>query len=160
MGFTMRKTIQSRRSGRSLGTCQMDLQFDNDKILLPGESLPIDMEIAHSCHQSYAISEIRIRIHEVQKSRCHNHKKSRNRKVFKSDISLRQVEKAKSAAMDIRGFLDIPSSALCDNNASSRDGPVVHHYLEVKLMSRGSEENLRFQFPLAIGWQQHTSLSN
>mmetsp|Transcript_5449 Transcript_5449/g.8349 ORF Transcript_5449/g.8349 Transcript_5449/m.8349 type:complete len:171 (-) Transcript_5449:91-603(-) len=153
MGFTMRKTIQSKRSGRRFGTCQLDLQFDNDKIMLPGESMPIDMEIAHSCYQTYAMNEIRIRLHEVlqsnNNSKNNNNKRSKSKdvKVYKHNIALPTTTTAnKSGTMDIKGVLDIPSSVLCD---SRRDG--VHHYLEVKILSRGKEETLRFQFPLAIG---------
>mmetsp|Transcript_18917 Transcript_18917/g.28012 ORF Transcript_18917/g.28012 Transcript_18917/m.28012 type:complete len:171 (-) Transcript_18917:37-549(-) len=157
MGFKLRKTIQSRRSGRTLGTCQMDLQFDNEKTLLPGQSMPFDMEIAHSCQKNYAIDEIRIRVHEVQQQpRC---KKSRNSKVSKSEIRLPQRKQSKSDAVDIKAELNIPSSVLCDN-VSTVVGPVVYHYLEVKLMSRGAEEIVRFKFPLAIGKEQYTTLSD
>mmetsp|Transcript_27122 Transcript_27122/g.30949 ORF Transcript_27122/g.30949 Transcript_27122/m.30949 type:complete len:371 (+) Transcript_27122:304-1416(+) len=175
--FAQRKILQARRSREKRGTCQVSLRLlENDTVLLPGDSLPVDIDIAHSCYNKYPLEEIRIRVHEVQtttKTPSRNYlmlrkrirssatsTKSRDIKLIKYDFLTHTSPESwrKSAAIDIHGLnLVIPPTALCD----CYDGPIlVHHYLEIKLLSSGLEETIRFRFPLSIGGDQLTYVPN
>jgi len=164
--LTQRKTLQSKRGREKLGTCQVSLNLpENQKILLPGDSLPVDIEIAHSCYEKFALNEIRIRVHEIQtvarsKRKAFSSTKPRDIKLTKYDILTNGVPATwrKNAVIDIQGLdVIIPETALCD---CSNGSTLVHHFLEIKLISSGREETLRFKFPLAIGSDQYTSVSN
>lgn len=154
MTFTLRKTIQSRQ-GDTIGTCQVAIYFPKEnKSLLPGQSMPLTMDIAHSCHSPYAIHDVKIRLLEnVVRRRL----KSKTYKIWKTNIPLRQRQGSKSAAMDIEGMqLDLPPQTRCDLEHQ------VHHYLEIKIVSK-TNGSLRFKFPFAIGGEpynwQHSSSS-
>lgn len=164
--LTQRKTLQAKRGREKLGTCQVSLNLpENQKILLPGDSLPVDIEIAHSCYEKYALNEIRIRVHEIQtnaknKRKTFSSTKSRDIKLTKYDILTNGVPATwrKNAVIDIQGLdVVIPETAQCDCFDGST---LVHHFIEIKLISSGREETLRFKFPLAVGSDQYTSVSN
>jgi len=162
--LTQRKTLQARRGREKVGTCQVALNLPST-ILSPGDNLPLDMEIAHSCYQKYCLEEIRIRIHEVQTTTIINKNrrkktKTRDVKLTKYDILTNGADGRKSEAIDIKGLnVAIPETAECDsfNDVSKVQ---VHHYIEIKLLSSGREETVRFKFPLAIGGDQFTCVPN